>query len=186
MTRTVDCLPNNCARTFCARGVNMKKKVGLSQENYDHIVNHVHLLELDLKNGVILNRDVKDINTHGYCRVWLGGKKIFQHQVFAVARWGPACVGMTVNHINECKTDNSWDNLELLTLRDNVKAKTHLSGFCNPKQPIKATNIDTGEVIYFDSQREASRQLGIVQSHIWKVLKGQRKRSGRYTFEKIS
>lgn len=154
---------------------------GMSKETYEHISKFIHLLDIDLKNGIILNRESIALRG-GYPCVGLMYKKIQQHQIFAVARWGETCIGMTVNHINECKTDNSWDNLELLSHEDNVRV---FSSHGCPKKPIKAINIDTGETIVFDSQREASIKLGLSGSNIFRVLNGKRNRVGRYTFERI-
>ena len=50
------------------------------------------------------------------------------------------------------------------------------------RTPIVATNLSTGEELYFKSQGEASKVLGLPQSNIWKVLNGERHTAGNYTF----
>lgn len=160
------------------------KNIGMTKEIYNLIVDNLHYLELDLKNGVILNRNSNSLSK-GYKQLGIKRKKVFQHQIFAVARWGERCVGMTVNHKNEIKIDNSWDNLELLSLSDNCKVKTMKT--CRfPIVPIKAINIDTGEEFVFESQGEAAKQLGLNKTSIFRNLKGERNRVGRYTFERIT
>lgn len=47
---------------------------------------------------------------------------------------------------------------------------------------VIAVNPETNEVFWFASQAEAARQLGINQSHICAVVKGQRKTAGGYWF----
>jgi hypothetical protein len=160
---------------------------GMSRERYEFIKNNLHQLELDLENGKILNRNSNHMNK-GYLMLCLGSRKtirknVAHHQVFAVKLWGEACIGMTVNHINENKLDNSWDNLELLTHADNIRAMTthgkHL------RQPVKAIHVNTGKAIIFESQREAARQLNLLQTHIQRVIKGIKKDSGDYRFERV-
>jgi hypothetical protein len=122
-------------------------------------------------------------NKQGYLRVKLDGRMELQHQIFAIARWGKECIGMTVNHINENKQDNSWDNLELVTMVDNIKLRTSDHGF--PKMPIKAINIETGYGELFESQLEASKILGLKAADINNMINGRQKRVGKYKFEKI-
>ena len=49
---------------------------------------------------------------------------------------------------------------------------------------IYAINMDTLEVFYFESQREAGHELGIAQSSISSVLAGRLKQAGGYWFTK--
>jgi hypothetical protein len=160
-------------------------KNSMQKETYQHISNNLYTLELDVENGKILNRKAKSINSRGYLQLQLAGKKVVQHQVFAVARWGEACVGMTVNHINEIKTDNSWNNLELLTHADNISVRTFTTSG-RLKKPVKAINLDTGEETVFDSYQEAGRLLNLSINSIQKVLQGKRNRTGRYTFKRVA
>lgn len=157
---------------------------GMGIETYNHIVKYIHTLELDLINGIILNRNTKfKDNEDSYLQMSLSGKKVKQHQIFAVARWGSKCLGMTVNHINEMKIDNSWNNLELRTTEKNISIASKGG---KPKQPIKAIHLDTSEELIFESQHEASRQLGLKQQSIHNVLNGKQKHTGRYTFKRMS
>jgi hypothetical protein len=158
-----------------------KSSDGMSKEIYSHICKHIHDLELDLKNGKILNRNAKSLKS-GYPQIKLAGKTVYQHQVFAVVRWGEACIGMTVNHINEIRTDNSWNNLELMDFVQNVLIASKGG---SAKQKVKAIHLDTGEILIFESQLEASIQLGLHACSITQVLKGTFRQTGRYTFEKL-
>ena len=156
---------------------------GMTIKRFNHIRDHIHLLELDLAKGKILNRDCKSLSTKGYLRTRLAGKLVMQHQVFAVARWGEKCIGLTVNHKNEVKTDNSWNNLELLTNEENIKARTKAgTGFVSK---IKCINLETKEELVFDSQNEASRKLKVSQGNINMILSGIRKSTLGWTFERV-
>jgi hypothetical protein len=163
----------------------------MSRETYDHISNHLHEIELDLINGKILNRQkAYKPSSEGYLKISLGNKQVFQHQVFAIARWGEACIGMTVNHISEvtlpvgqkhlAKLDNSWNNLELLTSEENTRIAT--SGG-KPKRPIIATFLETGEVREYESISEAARKLNFRRMGIQETVIGKMKQCRGWRFE---
>lgn len=86
-----------------------------------------------------------------------------------------------VNHLDCDRTNNSVKNLEWCTASYNskyrekfVKASGH---------PVFAINLATLEVSRFNSQREASRELGVSHGNIYSVLKGRIKQTGGYRFE---
>jgi hypothetical protein len=64
------------------------------------------------------------VNRYGYARIMLrrDGKAIGRavHRMVAEAFFGPP-MGMTVNHKNGIKTDNRIENLEYMTLSDNLR-----------------------------------------------------------------
>ena len=47
---------------------------------------------------------------------------------------------------------------------------------------VIAINLDTFEVFWFESQKEAACQIGINHSHITQVIKGERHKAGGYWF----
>ena len=92
-----------------------------------------------------------------------------------------------VNHIDEDKTNNRFDNLEWSTAKENSTHGTRNERIGKTKSiPILATNIKTGEVEEFYGARECARQLGLHQAHITSVLKDRRKQTGGYTFKYIN
>lgn len=107
-----------------------------------------------------------------------------------------------VNHISEDKTDNSLENLEWVSHEYNLNYGTRntragkkiaekLSGRKLSEEhkgkiaeklskPIYGINKVSGLIVEFSSAKEASRQLGIDNSHIVHCLKGKYKSSGGF------
>lgn len=102
-----------------------------------------------------------------------------------------------VRHLNDDPSDNTLDNLSWGTQKDNLRdcflnGNAHYPteedreiGLSKLRKPVLATNIKTGEKIYFKGQQEASRILDIQQANIWKVLNGQRPSTCGYYFEYV-
>ena len=102
---------------------------------------------------------------------------------------------MVSDHGRVWSENNYLDNLFWGTQKDNsedCRRNGHMHyltpeereiGISKMRIPILATNLKTGEQIYFRGQGEAARELGLQQANIWKVLNGQREHSGGYHFE---
>ena len=77
-----------------------------------------------------------------------------------------------VNHIDENKLNNNVDNLEFITLEDNVKYSLN--------QAIYKMDLDGNIIEEYPSVNEAGRQNNIFYQNIWKCCKGLRKTAGNY------
>ena len=123
---------------------------------------------------------------NGYQRVWLtdneGKQKwYYLHRVVYESVSGePIPEGMDVNHKNEDKTENFFDNLNLMTRKQNVnfgtcvarRAKTNTN---NPKHSKQVGAYRNGELVMtFPSVAEAHRQ-GFHQGNVWACCIGERK-----------
>lgn len=96
----------------------------------------------------------------------------------------------TVDHIESGiigKNNNSVDNLRWVSRAENIKKAYH-DGMCDSRikrqnKSIFAIDLWTDEEIYFDSIKDAARELGIDRSSISHVLLGDYEKTGHYRFE---
>ena len=97
---------------------------------------------------------------------------------------------LVVDHINNIKTDNRLENLQLITQSQNMK-KENRKGKNLPPISVRATNIDSGDSFDYHSIYECSRRLDIRNASISNVLNGITKTAtskldkNKYKFEKI-
>ena len=92
-----------------------------------------------------------------------------------------------VNHKDNNPKNNFVDNLEFCTHEYNIayREKYGISAKESTKvlrKPLFAVELKTLKVSYFESQREAARQLGCRNQNINTILKGRLKQTGGYWF----
>lgn len=129
----------------------------------------------------------------GYMQVTLNkdGKRRsrYVHNLVMESFVGPKRLGYEVNHINEDKEDNSLDNLEYLTSKENNNYGSRISKYIQKatngkrSKKVKGTHIITGKTVVFPSISEAKRQG--YGNHISDVVHGKRNQSGNYKWEFI-
>lgn len=103
-----------------------------------------------------------------------------------------------VLHWDDDPRNNRVENLRWGTMKENhedsvrngnhkgITDEARMIGIEKTRVPVVATNIDTGESIHFYSIAEAVRQLGVQESNLCKVLRGERKHTMRWYFERES
>ena len=79
---------------------------------------------------------------------------------------------LTVNHKDEDKTNNSLDNLEWMTLADNIRY--------SQAKPIVQLDKNYNLIGVYESSRIAQEKTGCDQSSIIKCIKGKAKTCGGY------
>jgi hypothetical protein len=136
----------------------------------------------------------------GYFRVGLYNQNTKKTKIYSVHRLVALMFILNlenkpvVNHIDCNKQNNCVDNLEWCTVAENTQHATKnglMKSVENGKKksrPIIATNLTTGEEIYFESIKEAARQInGSVHSdaNIGKVLKGKNNSMYGYTYKYV-
>lgn len=140
-------------------------------------------------------REMKPWNNGGYLRVTLTRNKKksnrLLHRIVAEA-FIPNPEGKPeVNHKDGNKLNNSADNLEWSTRKENldhadttglrVGSVEALKKSNNAqRRPIIATNVETGEERYFESIQEAQRTIGT--KDINAVLSGKQKKAKGHTY----
>ena len=83
------------------------------------------------------------IEKSGYQRVglWKNGGKWYQvHRLVYEAFVGDIPKGMQVNHINEIKSDNRLENLNLMTPKENTNWGQEMKEFLKNKQMVNVQN----------------------------------------------
>lgn len=121
-----------------------------------------------------------------YFTAFINGK----HRGFLIHRLvyetfiGPIPEGMQVNHINEDKTDNRLENLNLMTRKDNIcwgtgverSAKTRRKTGKRLKEVFQYL-LDGTLVAVYCSAMEAQRKTGYAQANISSCCRGEHKQA---------
>ena len=134
------------------------------------------------KNGKVLFRKPR-VNHRGYFDINLSingkKKKYLVHRLVWEAFNGPIPEDMQVNHINEDKSVNRLDNLNLMSLLDNVRygtgikrrSKTLMNNSLKSK-PVNQYNLEGELIKQYQSIMEASRITGVSFKNIQSVCAG--------------
>lgn len=127
-------------------------------------------------------------NNWGYLCVGISanGKHITRsvHRIIASC-FLPNQIGLPeVNHIDNNPLNNNVSNLEWCTGEYNIayREKYGTSAAEAVGRPVFAINLKTTEVLWFPSQSEASRELGVNCGNLNSVLTGRYNRTGGYWF----
>ena len=127
-------------------------------------------------------------NRYGYLLVSLRKDKkktsYLVHRLVWEAFNGPIPPGIQVNHLDECKTRNSLDNLELATPKENANWGTR-----NERIGNKVAQLDTsGKLVnIFNTAREAEKSLNILGTSIIACCRNREnhKRAGGYKWRYV-
>ena len=132
------------------------------------------------------------VNKKGYLLIGLcknGVKKMCQvHRLVYEAFYGEIPDGMQVNHINEIKSDNRLENLNLMTPKENSNWGTRNERVSEKqtngkksKPVLKIDPISNEIVAEFPSTKEAERQTGFNHIYLW--CRGIRKSADGYIWK---
>ena len=134
------------------------------------------------ENGALRNttsgKNIKfrtDLKGYLACNVVVKGKRVtrFQHKMLAIKFLPNPERKFEVNHIDGNKSNNNISNLEWVTKSENMLHSTHVLGnpkppnhkgrtgkLCKHSKPVVAIPVDGGEVLNFESARDAVRLSG--------------------------
>lgn len=135
------------------------------------------------------------VSNCGYMRLWLydcgRNKQVYVHRLVAEAFLQNTLNKPQVNHIDCNKANNNLENLEWATREENMKhadingKMENLHAYTRRKRtPLKSIDV-FGEEKVFNSIVDASRELGIEPSGVYKALKGILKTRAGYRFEYV-
>ena len=126
------------------------------------------------------------INQYGYYQVALCKQSVQKHYMVHRLVWSAfnssIPEGLQVNHINEIKSDNRLENLNLMTCKENCnwgsRNERRIERQKNRKDLSKAVlqfTLDDILVKEYPSIRQAERETGFNQAHIVTCCKGKYK-----------
>lgn len=118
-------------------------------------------------------------NMNGYLGTVFNKKTRYIHRVIWELFNGAIQDGMTIDHIDGDKHNNRIENLQILSVRDNVIKAIRDGSHHNPERAVIATCVETCSTIRFYSSRQAHR-LGFNQGNISSCLSGRNKTSAGF------
>ena len=174
-------------------------------------VHPVYNLYASDKNGNIIHL-VRQVPNPGHklqsgylsCMVRKHGEK--RQKTYFVHRFAYECFngkipdGKVIDHVNNKKDDNRLCNLQLLTQQENCKKSSERRDYTfaaknhQNKKFVKATNIETNEISYYNSMYAINQYLGINAGIVKMVSEGlnrcktgiSKKNNCHYKFEYVN
>ncbi len=105
--------------------------------------------------------------SRGYCQVWVNGNLILVHRLIMEVFKGKS--DLTVDHIDGNKMNNSLDNLEYVTLSENIKRAYSKglkeSNLLSSSKPVRFNNKT------YKSATELSKKLGRCEGYVSQKIK---------------
>lgn len=129
------------------------------------------------------------VDKDGYQRVILckNGyiKNYFVHRLEYEAFYGEIPDGMQVNHINEIKSDNRLENLNLMTPKENMNWGTRTKRVAEKRRKcvLKIDKVTNEIIAEFRSMNEASKTIGLSYTNISACCRGEQKTSGGFKWQ---
>ena len=152
--------------------------------NYPYSVSSLGRVRNDRTNLLL-----KGSLTCGYYKVRLSYKgqvidKMIHHLVYCIFNnLEEIPSGYTIDHKDANKLNNKLDNLQLVTLSENVKNALYKTKTNNITKPVIQMTLNEEYIAEFPSAAEAARTLNLDSSTISKVCRGVNKSHGGFHFK---
>jgi len=93
--------------------------------------------------------------------------------------------GAQVNHIDGCKENNQADNLEWVSAKENHRHARDLGLISRGNKPFEARHVGTGDLLHFESLKEAAVFLHGNKANVSRALNGLKKTYKGYAFHYV-
>jgi len=124
-------------------------------------------------------------NENGYIRVYIYNKTYALHRLIALAFHENPENKEQVNHIDGNKLNNSVQNLEWVTNKENQIHKFQIGLGNNFTKKIVQYDLEMNKIKEFESIAGAAKELNIGKTNINGVLKNRRNTAGGFVFKYI-
>jgi len=137
-----------------------------------------------LVKGKILS-PTTDSSGYQQVRLWGNGKKSFLLHRLVAKTFIPNPNNLeTVNHKDENPKNNRADNLEYMSVVDNIRYGTAISRRSQSlRKAVEQLTMDGKHIAYFDGIIDASIKTGAPRELIGKVCHGRKKSAGGYRWK---
>lgn len=161
--------------------------------------------------GMIRRPSINKVNGYSYINLSKDGvaRNYLLHRIVATAFVDNPNGYETVNHKNEKKQDNRAENLEWMTLADNLRYGTHVERATKNKPSMKGEKHpnfgkrgsesvthkgrvigislkDPAVIVEFDTAATAGRELGLSTGQLCDAINGKAKSCGGYRWRRIN
>ena len=127
------------------------------------------------RGGIVRNRRLKKpvgtVNNMGYLCFGAGGKIYYKHRIIYEAFNGLIKDGLVIDHVDSDPLNNSLENLQAISQRENIKRGRTGENSKHPR-PVISFDTLTHEKRVFQSIDAAGKYFGICMASVRKVAEG--------------
>lgn len=145
---------------------------------------------MNLKGTILLQNQIGNTTKYYSVNLNYNGKstKKLVHKLIAEAFIGNVGTGMAVNHKDDNSLNNKLDNLEIITVSENVKQSWNKKHKSPQHYKCKVVDLITGEEKIFNTASDAGEYIGTTAENVVNHIKGiwSGIALNRYKIEKIA
>ena len=173
---------------YSASNKRTKNEESYNLDNFKHIPNYSNYMIS--KDGKIYSKSIKrlcrcTILPSGYHKIKLKSdsntyKDLYIHVIVAITylNYIPSTNQYVINHIDSNKSNNTLENLEIVTQKQNMIHSIKMNNHKLFRKSVYYIDND-GKIIEYESAKDASDKTGIDNSSIIKSCKSEHKKAGK-------